>query len=116
MPRSVLALSAETTLYYRLQVNDIVSITMAHIHRAPAGTNGPVVHWLYHNTGVNAPGGPFDADNPIGGSLLFNAEHMVDLLTGYYYVNVHTSNHPAGEIRGQIHGLHILYLPVIPRD
>ena len=101
--RAMMGLSADTsTLYYRLQVSDIVSITMAHIHEAPAGMNGPVVHWLYDPSGVNAPGGPFDGDNPVSGSLAFGTAHILDLVSGVYYVNVHTSSHPGGEIRGQL--------------
>jgi hypothetical protein len=100
-------------LHYFITVSDIMSITMAHIHQAPLGVNGPVIHWLYDATGMNAPGGPWDEDNPIGGSLALTAEHLVDLLTRHYYVNVHTHHHTGGEIRGQVYALHRLYLPVI---
>jgi hypothetical protein len=34
-------------LHYRLIVANIQNVTMAHIHLAPAGVNGPVVAWLY---------------------------------------------------------------------
>jgi hypothetical protein len=101
------------TLHYFITVGDIMSITMAHIHKAPLGVNGPVVHWLYDAAGVNAQGGPWDEDNPIGGALKLDAEHLVDLLTRHYYVNVHTSSNPGGEIRGQIYGLYRLYLPTL---
>jgi hypothetical protein len=37
----------------------------------------------------------------------------VDLLTGYYYTNVHTTEHPGGEIRGQIAAATVVYMPVI---
>jgi hypothetical protein len=103
-------------LHYFITVGDIENITMSHIHKGWPDENGPVVHWLYHNTGINAPGGPWDEDNPIGGCLMFTAEHLVDLLTGYYYVNVHTSQHPAGEIRGQISALYRSYLPLIFKE
>ncbi|MFO7537398.1 MAG: CHRD domain-containing protein [Chloroflexota bacterium] len=106
------------SLHYFVQVSDIMSITMAHIHTGWPGENGPPVHWLYHNTGQLGPGGDFDPDNPIGGCLLLDAENMVDLLTGYYYVNVHTDMYPGGEIRGQIeaHEMMLTYLPIIFRD
>ena len=99
--------NGRNVLNYRITVSDIVSITAAHIHKAPEGENGGVVHPLY--------GGeqPFDPDNPIAGCLQFGAEHLVDLLTGYYYVNVHTAANPAGEIRGQIWPAHSQLLPVI---
>ncbi len=86
------------TLQYQLAVSDIISITAAHIHLGPLGQNGPVVHGLYNGSG------PFDAANPISGVITLTAKGMVDLLTGYYYVNVHTTANPSGEIRGQIGG------------
>jgi hypothetical protein len=99
----VMALSADTgTLYYRLLVNEITGITQAHIHLGPRGVNGDIVHWLYDPAGVQAPGGPFDPGNPVSGSLAFTTENIMDLLVGDYYINVHTSAHPGGEIRGQI--------------
>jgi hypothetical protein len=36
-----------TELSYKLIVANIQNVTMAHIHLAPAGANGPVVLWLY---------------------------------------------------------------------
>jgi hypothetical protein len=89
---------ATGVMHYRVDVSDIENITMAHIHRAPRGVNGGIVHWLFGN-GAQAVFGP---ENPAGGGLALNAEHLVDLLTEYYYVNVHTTTWPAGEIRGQI--------------
>lgn len=85
-----------TIMDYQVDVSDIVSITAAHIHFAPAGVNGPVVHGLYNGTG------PFDPANPISGSVVLDAEDVLNLATGYFYVNVHTSAFPGGEIRGQI--------------
>ncbi|MBP6785952.1 MAG: ScyD/ScyE family protein [Candidatus Promineofilum sp.] len=84
------------TLHYYVAVADIDNVTASHIHQAPVGVNGPVIFPLYLG------GGMFDPDHPIGGGLALRAENLVDLLTGYYYVNVHTTDHPSGEIRGQI--------------
>lgn len=86
------------TLQYQIAVSDIISITAAHIHLGVVGKNGPVVHGLYNGTGA------FDAANPISGVITLTAPNLVDLLTGYYYVNVHTAANPGGEIRGQIGG------------
>jgi hypothetical protein len=102
-----------SVLHYNIAVNDIVSVTAAHIHRGTADENGPVVHWLYDSSGVNAPNGPLDSDNPVGSCLALDAWSLVDLLTGYYYVNVHTVGYPAGEIRGQIIAPYLVYLPVV---
>jgi len=100
--------SVRDTLHYYVTVSDITNITASHIHLGPAGQNGPVVFGLYSG------GGMFDPDHPIGSGVMLNAENLVDLLTGYYYVNVHTTGYPSGEIRGQI-GLKMvhIYLPAV---
>ena len=100
---AVLALSADTSsLHFRIFVDDIEDITAAHIHLGEAGTNGPVVHWLYDMNGVNAPGGLFDPDHPLSGTVNLSTTHVMDLLAGDYYLNVHTMEVPSGELRGQI--------------
>ncbi|MGR9051713.1 MAG: CHRD domain-containing protein [Gammaproteobacteria bacterium] len=74
---------------WNISVNNIApTITGAHIHRANAGTNGPVV--------VNFA-------NQLSGSGLFDADLEALLMnpTGYY-VNIHTSQFPSGAIRGQL--------------
>jgi hypothetical protein len=86
------------TLQYQIAVSNIVSITAAHIHFGPIGKNGGVVHGLYSGSGA------FDPANPLSGTLTLTNKNLVDLLTGYYYVNIHTSANPSGEIRGQIGG------------
>jgi hypothetical protein len=88
--------SERNTRHYHVAISDIDNVTASHIHKAPAGVNGPVIFPLF--TGV----GTFDPDNPIGGGGSPGAEGLVDLLTGFYYVNVHTTDYPGGEIRGQI--------------
>lgn len=100
-------------LFYKLIVANIEDVAQAHIHRAPAGQNGPVVAWLYPSSpppvpipgrtdGVLAEGTITDADlvGPLeGGSL---ADLIDAIRAGNTYVNVHTAEHPSGEIRGQI--------------
>lgn len=69
----------------------------AHFH-APAvpGMTAPVVFGL-----VNP--GSFSIGSPKFGSVgPFSAEQKEDLLKGLYYINVHTTVFPAGEIRGQV--------------
>ncbi|HRW06750.1 MAG TPA: CHRD domain-containing protein, partial [Caldilineaceae bacterium] len=89
------------TLQYHVAVSDIISVTASHIHFGPVGVNGPVAHGLYTGTGL------FDANNPVSGTVQLSANELVDLLTGYLYVNVHTSANPGGEIRGQIGGVRL---------
>lgn len=110
----ILHLNADTTeLHYKLIVANIANITQAHIHMAPAGTNGSVVAWLYPSgpppqpiagrfSGVLARGTITSANlvGPLLGqplSALINA-----MAAGNTYANVHTSQFPGGEIRGQI--------------
>jgi hypothetical protein len=102
-----------TALQYRLIVANITNVTQAHIHLAPPGVNGPVVAWLYpdgpppmlipgRTQGVLAVG-TITADDlvgPLAGAPLTTLLMHMD--AGHTYVNVHTSQYPAGEIRGQI--------------
>jgi hypothetical protein len=95
------------TLHFRVDVADIDNVTAAHIHKAPFGVNGPVIFPLFLGVGT------FDPTHPIGGGGMPGAEGLVDLLTGFYYTNVHTTDYPGGEIRGQITPAATVYLPVI---
>lgn len=102
-----------TELAYRLVVANIENVTQAHIHLAPAGANGSVVAWLYPGSppaqlipgrtqGVLAEGTITGASliGPLAGQPL---QALVDqLVAGNAYVNVHTSQFPPGEVRGQI--------------
>lgn len=63
---------------------------IAHIHEAPPGANGEIVFDLG------------DPSSPIEASWDMTADQLADLLAGNYYVNIHTSGRPAGEIRGQL--------------
>ena len=99
-------------LHHFVSISDIDKVTAAHIHKGPVGVNGPVVFPLYLGGPL-----PFGPDNPIGGGHALGAENLVDLLTAFYYVNVHTTDHPSGEIRGQIMAdAYMAYLPALVND
>jgi hypothetical protein len=102
-----------TELHYRLEVKDFENVTQAHIHVGMPGENGPVVLFLYPSAppAVLIPG-PFngvlgqgtatttDLRGPLAGQPI---SALVALLeSGDAYVNVHTSQFPGGEIRGQV--------------
>jgi hypothetical protein len=76
------------------------NLTLAHIHRAPRGSNGSVIHDLWVPGRTTTP--PFDVGAPLARTLTFTAENFADLRAGNYYVNVHSSRNPGGEIRGQL--------------
>ena len=100
-------------IHYQVNVANIEDITQAHIHLAGAGMNGPVVAWLYPAAppsvlipgrfqGVLAAGVITDANlvGPLAGQTL--ADLLEQMEAGETYVNLHTLNYPAGEVRGQI--------------
>lgn len=69
--------------------------TMAHFHGpAAAGKNGPVTIWL-SNKGTPPA-------SPIKGEAALTPEQAAQFTAGDWYINVHTSAHPGGEIRGQV--------------
>jgi hypothetical protein len=95
------------TLFYRIDVGSIDSVTLAHIH-APAdtGSNAGVVLNLFLGP-TKGPGFSGTLAQGVGGDLGAPAGMTMDSLlvllrNGHAYVNVHTRAHPAGEIRGQL--------------
>lgn len=70
-------------------------VTMAHFH-GPAGAsqNAPVLIWL------TKQGSP--VESPIKGEATLTPEQAQQFTAGEMYINVHTRDHPAGEIRGQV--------------
>ena len=102
-----------TAISYKLIVANIENVMQAHIHLAPAGTNGSIVAWLYpaappaqlipgRTQGILGEGEITASSlvGPLSGSPL---SALLDAMrNGGTYVNVHTSQFPPGEIRGQI--------------
>ncbi len=91
------------SLHYTLSVVDIENATMAHIHIGHAGEEGPIAVWLYpSNPSPVVRKGKFTGNlmGPLQGKTL---EDLVSVIkVGDAYVNVHTTAHPGGEIRGQL--------------
>jgi hypothetical protein len=97
-------------LHYTLTVQDITDVTQAHIHVGGPNENGPVVVPLFQTdeptsclNGVLAEGSLTAADlvGPLRGKDV--SALAEEITAGNTYVNVHTTQHPKGEIRGQIH-------------
>ena len=85
-------------LSYTVNYNGLTEkASMAHIHgTAPKGANAGVVHDLTDKL-QKETSGSFSDSVMIDGKLKEDS-----LLSGFYYFNIHTPKHPAGEIRGQI--------------
>lgn len=76
------------------------------------GLSGPLTGAHFHgpampgqNAGVVVPitgamGTPMGS--PLSGSATLSASQVADLTAGKWYVNLHTAQHPNGEIRGQV--------------
>jgi hypothetical protein len=103
-----------SSLSYRLNVANIENVTQAHIHVVGATSpNGPIVAWLYpsapplqlipgRSSGTLGEGTIVAANlmGPLAGQPL---SALVDAINaGNAYVNVHTSQFPPGEIRGNL--------------
>ena len=115
-------------LSYQLIASNIDNVFMAHIHQGPAGSNGPVVVWLYPAPDQQAPLPIPGRHDGVLAEGVIRAENLVGPLTGQplsalieaiqngnAYVNVHTNDfivppntgpgdYPGGEIRGQLSG------------
>lgn len=92
-------------LHYVLKANG-TGMTMAHIHLGDKGANGPVITFLFgpNQAGVSSidVGGTITAAQ-LTGSLANDMAGFINALNrGGLYVNVHSIEHPAGVLRGQI--------------
>lgn len=100
---------SDTRLTFILNVTNIENAAAAHIHRGMAGENGPIVANLF--TGPTKTGmfsgvlaqSIIEVEDLVGPLAGRPFSDLVDLLrSGRAYANVHTTQNPAGEIRGQI--------------
>ncbi len=66
-------------------------VTLGHIHRGPAGVNGPVT---FPFPNPNSPVGPLTWAIP--------AAEVTNLRANGLYVNIHTQQNTGGDIRGQL--------------
>jgi CHRD domain len=93
---------------YEINVTDMDKVNAAHIHLAEAGKNGPVVLTLFKGGPTEQVNGTVGEANVTASNLEgpMKGKDVMDLVTamknGTTYVNVHTTDFPDGEIRGQL--------------
>ena len=109
------------SLTYKLSFSNLsATATQSHIHFAQSGVNGGVFLFLCGSAATPGPAGTPTC--PAAGGTVTRTVTAADLLavpaqgvaagdfagvlriirSGDAYVNVHTTTHPAGEIRGQV--------------
>lgn len=98
------------TIKYRINITGISNATGAHIYSGQASENGEVIADLLTDTsknndvsyGMTIRGNLSDSSlkGPMEGKTLEDLVAAMD--SGETYVNVHTAEHPDGEIRGQV--------------
>jgi hypothetical protein len=78
---------------YNITVDNIQPANAAHIHKAPVGTNGPIVKEL------RAP-----TDGTSSGCVRMGRKQIMKINQNPsgYYVNVHNGEFPNGALRGQL--------------
>jgi hypothetical protein len=103
-----------STLSFEVVVCNIANVIASHIHVGAAGTNGPVVLPFY-----GSPSPPFNSTKGCdtlaegtrtSANLVARPDAGINtwtdfinaLIAGNTYVNVHTTAHTGGEIRGQL--------------
>ena len=100
---------ATQAVTYRIDVYNMpVGTTASHFHAAAAGVNGPVVVNFTVSAGISndfAISGTASATDlrPAAAQGINSWEDFIQaLLLGNIYMNVHSTNNPGGEIRGQV--------------
>lgn len=100
-----------TSIDYKLNVANIENVLQAHIHLGSPTQTGGIVVWLYPSAppAMLIPGrsdgtlaeGSFTAANLVGALAGHPLSDLIAALeSGNAYVNVHTTQFPPGEIRG----------------
>ena len=100
-----------TRVDYSIEVHGLGAIVGGHVHSGAAGVNGPIRIALFPGPGANATTNPltgvdgqlyegsFEASDVVG---ITYEQLLNEMRAGTAYGNVHTTQFPGGEIRGQV--------------
>lgn len=108
------------TIAWEAVASGIASPTLSHIHRNVAGSNGPVII-NFATSPDQIPGGRTRGSGPISAQQgsAFLASDLTALATpataAGYYVNIHSSAFPGGEVRGQLAPANEYLIPIAGR-
>lgn len=95
----------DNTIEFTFTINNKSGETYvaAHIHKAPAGVNGPI-HWDFLQAGIPVASVSGQPSQLRGVARPRAAAVLADLLANPagYYVNVHSTRFPGGAVRGQL--------------
>lgn len=95
------------TIAWEARASGIANPTVSHIHRGAAGTNGPVII-NFATSAAQIAGGRTRGAGPISAFQSANLQpadltNLANHTTAFgYYVNIHSSAFPGGEVRGQL--------------
>ena len=105
---------------FTLSVDSGIRVTQAHLHCAPAGSNGPIIIWLAGIPPLQAtPNNGWDVDGKWVSNTTVTNDNIVNtacgsnlaqiaeaMAQGKVYANVHSVAKPGGVARGQIETNH----------
>jgi CHRD domain len=90
------------TIKFTVNASNIQGVTAAHIHLGKPGENGLIIATLFKNnspTNKVSETGSITSDT---GAFQYVTDLTTPMNDGETYVDIHTQQHPNGEIRGQI--------------
>ncbi len=102
---------AQDSIWYLINVTGIDKVTASHIHGGALGENGPILASLFrsNDNATSNINGTLTQGNITGqmlGGQAGASDQLSDIISGMKngttYVDVHTIDYPAGELRGQI--------------
>lgn len=93
---------------YEVNVTDIDKANAAHIHSGESGKNGPIILTLFKDEPTEQKTGKLAEANVTASNLegpmkgKTTADLLAAIMNGTTYVNVHSTDFPDGEMRGQL--------------